>query len=87
MMRPDSDFEGQGTPAPIDPPKELVARGLYCFVRIPMYLGGLLIILGHFVWLQSLWLLLYAGGLFLMFHFFVVLYAEPTLQKTLANFA
>ena len=48
MMRPDSDFEGQGTPAPIDPPKELVARGLYCFVRIPMYLGGLLIVLGPF---------------------------------------
>ncbi len=48
MMRPDSDFEGQGTPAPIDPPKELVARGLYCFVRNPMYLGGLLSVLGPF---------------------------------------
>jgi len=47
-----------------------------------MYLGGLLIVLGHFLWFQSLWLLLYAGGLFLMFHFFVVLYEEPTLRKS-----
>ena len=78
----DFTFKGRGTPAPIDPPKELVARGLYCFVRNPMYLGGLLIVLGHFLWFQSLWLLLYAGGLFLMFHFFVVLYEEPTLRKS-----
>ncbi len=25
-----------GTPAPIDPPRELVARGLYCYSRNPM---------------------------------------------------
>ena len=33
--------KGKGTPAPIDPPKELVARGLYRFVRNPMYAGVL----------------------------------------------
>ena len=30
-----------GTPAPIDPPKELVARGLYRYSRNPMYVGVL----------------------------------------------
>jgi hypothetical protein len=32
---------GRGTPAPIDPPKELVVRGLYRTVRNPMYVGVL----------------------------------------------
>lgn len=31
--------KGKGTPAPIDPPKELVVSGLYRFVRNPMYVG------------------------------------------------
>lgn len=30
---------GKGTPAPFDPPQEFVAKGLYHFVRNPMY-GG-----------------------------------------------
>ena len=30
---------GRGTPAPIDPPKTLVVRGLYKYTRNPMYLG------------------------------------------------
>ncbi|HKO59995.1 MAG TPA: methyltransferase, partial [Pyrinomonadaceae bacterium] len=35
----DFTFAGKGTPAPIDPPKELVVRGLYRYVRNPMYVG------------------------------------------------
>ena len=77
----DFTFKGQGTPAPIDPPEELVIQGLYRFVRNPMYVGALLILVGHFLWFQSLWLLLYAGCLFLAFHLFVVLYEEPTLRR------
>ena len=38
---------GRGTPAPVDPPKILVARGLYRIVRNPMYVGVLLILLGE----------------------------------------
>src|SRR5260370_317651 len=37
---------GRGTPAPIDPPKQLVVRGLYRSVRNPMYLGVLLVVAG-----------------------------------------
>src|SRR5512139_849508 len=32
-------WEGHGTPAPMDPPKELVAVGFYRYVRNPMYVG------------------------------------------------
>src|ERR1043166_364162 len=38
---------GRGTLAPVDPPKQLVARGLYQYVRNPMYVGVLLVLLGE----------------------------------------
>src|ERR1700730_15889914 len=43
----DFTFAGLGTPAPIDPPKELVVRGLYRYVRNPMYVGILSILVGE----------------------------------------
>jgi len=72
---------GRGTPAPIDAPKRLVVRGLYRYVRNPMYVGVLLAILGWALRFSSLWLLLYAAGIGLMFHGFVVAYEEPALRR------
>jgi protein-S-isoprenylcysteine O-methyltransferase Ste14 len=70
-----------GTPAPIDPPKQLVVRGLYRFSRNPMYMGVLSIIAGQALLFASLRLALYAAAVFGMFHSFVVLYEEPTLRR------
>ncbi len=77
----DFTFKGHGTPNPIDPPKELVATGLYRYVRNPIYVGVLIIIIGHFFWFRTIWMLAYAVVVFLFFHLFVTLYEEPTLKR------
>ena len=73
--------KGKGTPAPIDPPKELVVSGLYKYVRNPMYVGILLVILGHFLWFGFWNLLIYAAVMFAAFSAFVIFYEEPTLKR------
>src|SRR3974390_3427805 len=40
-------LRGRGTPAPIPPPQKLVVEGLHQYVRNPMYIGVLLLILGQ----------------------------------------
>ena len=72
---------GRGTPAPIDPPKRLVLRGLYRYTRNPMYLSVLTVILGWAVLYQAETLALYALTLGLGFHLFIVFYEEPHLRK------
>ena len=73
--------KGDGTPAPFDPPKELVVSGLYNYVRNPMYIGALLMLVAHFLWFGYWGLLIYTGFFFLAFHLFVLNYEEPTLKK------
>jgi protein-S-isoprenylcysteine O-methyltransferase Ste14 len=74
-------FNGRGTPAPIDPPKELVAVGLYRFVRNPMYVAGVITLLGWILWSPSLPLIVTPLLFFGAAHTFVTLYEEPTLKK------
>ena len=73
--------QGRGTPAPIDPPKELVAAGFYRYVRNPMYVGVLAMIFGHFLWFGYWNLLVYAILVFILFHTFVTYYEEPALKR------
>ena len=72
--------EGGGTPAPTDPPRELVALGFYQYVRNPMYLGILLILTGYFLWFGYWSLLMYAAIRSSLTHLFITLYEEPTLK-------
>jgi protein-S-isoprenylcysteine O-methyltransferase Ste14 len=73
---------GRGTPAPFDPPRRLVIRGPYRFVRNPMYIGAGLALASAALFYESLPLLGYAGLFFLATHVFVVGYEEPTLRRT-----
>lgn len=72
---------GRGTPAPVDPPKVLIARGLYRFTRNPMYVGVLSVLLGEALLFSSPALLGYTGAVFLLFHLFIVFYEEPALGR------
>jgi protein-S-isoprenylcysteine O-methyltransferase Ste14 len=72
---------GRGTPAPMDAPKRLIVTGLYRYVRNPMYLGVLAVVLGWTFLARSLELLGYAALLALVFHLFIRLYEEPALRK------
>jgi protein-S-isoprenylcysteine O-methyltransferase Ste14 len=72
---------GRGTLAPVDPPKELVVQGLYRYARNPMYLGVLILLLGETAFFESVTLLQYAVGWFVVIHLVVVLYEEPALRR------
>jgi protein-S-isoprenylcysteine O-methyltransferase Ste14 len=77
----DLTLAGKGTPAPFDPPKEFVVKSLYRFVRNPMYLGDLLVLIGESLVFESAFLVIYTLLMLCVFHLFVVLYEEPTLRR------
>lgn len=72
---------GQGTPAPIDPPQALVKSGLYKFVRNPMYIAMLLVLLGEAIFFDSRSLLYYVGGFAVFVFTFVLCFEEPRLKR------
>jgi protein-S-isoprenylcysteine O-methyltransferase Ste14 len=74
-------INGRGTLSPLDAPRHLVVRGLYRYIRNPMYCGVLLILLAEATFFKSVALLQYAGGWVLLIHLVVVLYEEPTLHR------
>lgn len=73
--------EGLGTPAPIAPTKHLVVKGLYRYVRNPMYLAVLGAIVGQALLLTQPALLPYASLIATAFALFVRFYEEPTLAS------
>jgi len=72
---------GRGTISPIDPPKRLVVRGLYKYVRNPMYVSVVMILLGEAILFDSLSILIEAIVFFLLVNLFVMYYEEPTLHR------
>jgi protein-S-isoprenylcysteine O-methyltransferase Ste14 len=71
-----------GTPAPVAPTQTLVVTGVYRFVRNPMYVAVLAIILGQALLFGSWWLALYAAVALAAVVAFVKGYEEPTLTRT-----
>lgn len=71
---------GRGTPFLLDPPRHLVQRGLYRWVRNPMYLGVLLVVGAQAVFLLSWHVAIYWICLACLFQVFVHLYEERDLS-------
>jgi protein-S-isoprenylcysteine O-methyltransferase Ste14 len=72
---------GRGTPAPFDPPRSFVPGGPYRWVRNPMYLGALLVLVGFGLWHAAVSMVLLALPALALAHLFVVLYEEPALRR------
>jgi hypothetical protein len=73
-------LRGQGTPAPFDSPRKLVAVGPYRYMRNPMYTGGVLALLGFGLLQASPSMVVFVPVWWLLFHFLVLLYEEPLLR-------
>ncbi len=75
-------LQGRGTPAPPMPTERLVVTGLYRHVRNPMYVALVAAILGQALLFGSVTLIAYGAFVWLMAHFFVLGYEEPTLRRS-----
>jgi protein-S-isoprenylcysteine O-methyltransferase Ste14 len=70
--------EGFGTPAPIYPTDRLI---VYRYVRNPMYLAVLAVVVGQALLLGDIKLVIYGAMICLAFDVFVIAYEEPTLRR------
>jgi len=72
---------GRGTLSPVDPPRRLVVRGLYRYLRNPMYLSVTMILLGEALVAHSVALAAYWVVWFVCANVFVIAYEEPALRE------
>jgi len=75
-------LQGLGTPAPIFPTQHLVVSGLFRYVRNPMYVAVVMLILGQGLLFGSIGVLEYGIAVWVAFFLFVVIYEEPTLRRS-----
>ncbi|MGH9905327.1 MAG: methyltransferase family protein, partial [Pyrinomonadaceae bacterium] len=66
---------------PVDPPKHLVVRGLYRYVRNPMYVLVVIVLIGEAIFFMSLAVLIWAGVFIVLASLFVMFYEEPYLRR------
>lgn len=74
-------FSGQGTPDPLMPTVKLVVRGLYQFMRNPIYVGLYFILFGEAMLFMSAVLLFYSLLWLLALNLIVVFIEEPSLRR------
>ena len=77
--------QGKGTPAPWNPPKKLVIKGPYCYVRNPMITGAILLLAAESMilksWAIAIWMIIFFTGKTLYFIFV----EEKELKKRFGN--
>jgi protein-S-isoprenylcysteine O-methyltransferase Ste14 len=73
---------GLGTPAPVFPTRQLVVSGFYQYVRNPMYIAVVAVIIGQGLLFGNIRVLEYGALVWVGFHLFVLAYEEPVLRAT-----
>ena len=73
---------GKGTLSPADPPRHLVVQGLYRFVRNPIYVGVITVLIGETLLMGTSAMATYTASLFAMFTIWTKIYEEPWLAQT-----
>lgn len=73
--------KGEGTPFPLDPPKNLVTGRLYRFTRNPMYVGLFAALTGWALWFSSMQVVLYGLLAATIVSLFVIFVEEPFLKR------
>lgn len=68
---------GRGTPSPAFVPKRLVTEGPYKYVRNPMNIGELMLLLALSGWFASPMLFGYSVVAAIAFHSFILIWEEP----------
>ena len=74
-------FYAKGTPIPFTPTKELVVTGLYKYVRNPLYIAGMLVLLGETLLFLSKGIFIYTLIMFGVFNVHVLM-EENHLEDT-----
>jgi protein-S-isoprenylcysteine O-methyltransferase Ste14 len=74
-------FDAKGTPLPMGTQKHLIVKGLYRYVRNPIYISWYLIIFGEALFFQSLDLLFYLLSWIVFFQIKVIFFEEPSLKE------
>ena len=72
---------GKGTLSPKAPTQHLVAVGLYRYMRNPMILGGLLVLVGEAIIFGSILILLWCASFGIMNHIWFIKKEEPDLER------
>jgi protein-S-isoprenylcysteine O-methyltransferase Ste14 len=75
-------LQGLGTPAPVFPTQHLIVKGFYRYVRNPMYVAVVSMVLGQGLFFGNPQLLVYGFIAWLGTFLFVLTYEEPTLRRT-----
>jgi protein-S-isoprenylcysteine O-methyltransferase Ste14 len=72
---------GKGTPAPFDAPRRFVASGPYRFVRNPMYVGAITLLMGFALVFGAPSVFGVAFAAFFFSNLFVIFVEEPSLAR------
>lgn len=72
---------GKGTPIPFTPTKDLIVTGFYRFVRNPLYIAGVFVLVGEALLFQSIGIFIYCLVMFGIFNIHVFMEETVLAEK------